>query len=185
MIIYHDVEQGSEEWKLLRKGLWTGSKAIRLLQGKLLPPETDWDGNNATRRGQLLELIAIREYERQYDCKVLRPGFITNTVYPNAGYSPDGLHGSQWQGYLLEIKAFNGIRHDKMVAGEIPLEVRVQIAFGLIITGYRLARLVAINPELEEQLTVIEVPYDKGIGNNIRRKLRADMKKAPVKPGAS
>lgn len=172
MIIYHDVEQGSPEWKKLRAPLWTGSRAIRLLQGKPFAQEADFAGNIHTRRGQMLELVAIREYERKYSQKVKRPGFITNTIYPNAGYSPDGIDRQ----ILLEIKAFNGIRHDKMVAGEIPLEVRVQVYFGMIITGFRQARLVAINPEREEQLTIIEMAYDKAIGNNIRSKLRADLK---------
>lgn len=172
MIVYHDVKQGSPEWLKLRENLWTGSRAIRLLQGKSFVPEKPFAGNKHTKRGQLLELIAVREYERKYSQKIKRPGFITNTTYPNAGYSPDGIDRQ----ILLEIKAFNGIRHDKMVAGEIPLEVRVQIYFGMIITGFRQARLIAINPEREEQLTVVDVTYDKIIGNNIRSKLRADLK---------
>lgn len=176
MIIWHDVEQGSPKWKAMRKPLWTGSSAIRLLQGKPFREETDWGGNDATRRGHALEIAAIREYERKYRCKVLRPGFVTNTVYPNAGYSPDGIHGSQNYGYLLECKAFMGERHDALVAGKIPLTVQVQIFFGMIITGYRRARLLAFNPENEEQLVVIEITYDKLIGNNIRQKLRLDMK---------
>jgi hypothetical protein len=32
MIIFHTVEQGTEAWHKLRKGLWTGSIAVRLLQ---------------------------------------------------------------------------------------------------------------------------------------------------------
>lgn len=175
MIIYHDVEQGSPEWLKLREDLWTGSRAIRLLQGKPFMPETPFAGNRHTKRGQLLEMVAIREYERLYSQKVKRPGFVTNTVYPNAGYSPDGIDRQ----ILLEIKAFNGIRHEKLIAGEIPLEVRVQIYFGMIITGYREAKLLAFNPEYEQQLTVINVTYDKAIGNNIRSKLRADLKQRP------
>lgn len=173
MIIWHDVEQGSETWKLLRKDLWTGSKAIRLLQGKTLPVEADWQGNNATRRGQALEVAAIREYERKFHVKVQRPGFVTNTVYPNAGYSPDGIDGK----WLLEAKALNGVRHEDLIAGQIPLQYLVQIYFGMIITGKRKARLLAFNPEYEQQLTIIEVKYDKLVGNNIRRLLRLDMKK--------
>lgn len=172
MIIYHDVVQGSPEWHALRKELWTGSKAIRLLQGKLMPQEHDFFGNIHTKRGQILESIAVREYERRYRRFVTRPGFVTNTVYKNAGYSPDAID----RRILLEIKAFNGERHDKLVAGDVPLEVRVQIFFGMIITGLRKARLLAINPEREEQLTVIDIEYDKIIGNNIRKKLRLDMK---------
>lgn len=173
MIIWHDVKQGTPEWLELRKDLWTGSKAIRLLQGKLMLPESDFQGNIHTKRGQILEAVAVREYERKVGHKVQRPGFITNTVYPNAGYSPDAVD----RPWLLEIKAFNGERHDKLVAGEIPLEVLVQVYFGMIITGFRKARLLPINPEREQQLTIIDIPYDKLIGNNIRRKLRIDMKR--------
>lgn len=172
MIIYHNVEQGSPAWQLLRKDLWTGSKAIRLLQGKALPREYEFEGNRYTKRGQVLEVIAIREYERQYRRKVLRPGFITNTVYTNAGYSPDGVD----RNILLEVKALNGERHEKAVAGQIPLEHQVQLLFGMIITGLRKGRFIFINPEYEEQLTIIDITYDKLIGNNIRRKLRLDMK---------
>lgn len=173
MIIYHDVEQGSKAWKILRAPLWTGSKALKLLQGKPLPEDREWDGNDATRRGHALEVAAIREYERKYRRKVLRPGFVTNTVYSNAGYSPDAIDG----GWLLEAKALNGVRHEDLIAEKIPLQYLVQIYFGMIITGKRKARLLAFNPEYEQQLVVIEIGYDKIIGNNIRQKLRLDMKK--------
>lgn len=172
MIIHHDIEQLSPEWFKLREDLWTGTTAIKLLQNKPLPPESKFTGNWATRRGQALEPIAIAEYERQVGRKVSRPGFVTNTVYTTAGYSPDGID----RRVLLEVKAFNGERHEKLVAGDIPLEVMVQIFFGTIVTGLRKAKLLAFNPEYEQQLTIINVPYDKAIGNNIRKKLRLDMK---------
>lgn len=172
MIIIHDVIQGSPEWLELRKDLWTGSKALRLLQGKPLPRETDFTGNKYTRRGQTLETVAIREYERKYKRTAQRPGFVTNTTYSNAGYSPDAIDG----GWLLECKALNGVRHENLVADKIPLEFLVQVYFGMIITGKRKARLLAFNPEYEEQLTVIEIPYYVPIGDNIRKKLKADMK---------
>lgn len=189
MIVFHDTGgQGTPKWKLLRKDLWTGSKAIRLLQGKMLLPESDWEGNDYTRRGHALEVAAIREYERKYRRKVLRPNFVTNTVYPNAGYSPDGLDG----GWLLECKALEQMRHeglisDKMsllqlnaiIMSRIPLKFKAQIFFGMIVTGKRKARLLAFNPDIvgEEQLKIVEIGYDRLIGDNIRAKLRLDMKK--------
>lgn len=172
MIIFHDVLQGTPEWLKKRKNLWTGSKALRLLQGKSLPPETDFQGNKHTKRGQVLETIAIMEYERLVGRKVQRPGFVTNTVYPNAGYSPDGID----RRYLLEVKALNGERHEKLAAGDIPLVYLVQIYFGMIITGLRKAKLLVYNPEYEVALTIIEIDYEKAIGNNIRRLLKLDMK---------
>jgi hypothetical protein len=138
-----------------------------------MPRDYDWGGNDATRRGQALEVASIREYERKYKTIVERPGFVTNSVYPNAGYSPDGIDGP----WLLESKSFNGKRHEDLVELRIPLTVSAQIFFGMIITGKRKARLLAFNPEYEEQLTVIEIGYDKLIGSNIRKKLRLDIKK--------
>lgn len=170
MIVSHAVQQGSPEWRALRKNLWTGSTAIRLLQGKMLLPASDSDWTH--RQGHALEIVAIREYERKYRHFVARPGFITNSVYPNAGYSPDGIDGK----WLLECKALAGERHENLVAEKIPLPIMVQILFGMIITGKRKARLLAFNPEYEEQLTVVEVKYEKVIGYNIRKKLKLDMK---------
>jgi len=172
MIVFHDVKQKTPEWHALRKDLWTGSKAINLLQGKPMPRDYEFAGNIHTRRGEALELICVAEYERSKRRKIQRPGFVTNTTYPNAGYSPDGID----RRVLLEIKAFNGERHDALVRGDIPLSVLVQIYFGMIITGLRKAKLLAFNPECEEQLTVIDITYDKVIGANIRKKLRLDMK---------
>lgn len=174
MIIWRtDIVQGTKEWLRAKSGLWSGSTAVRLLQGKSLPPESDWGGNDATRRGHMLEIVCIREYERVYNCKVFRPGGVQNTVYPNAWYSPDGIDGP----WLLECKAFAGKRHEDLVAEKIPITVLAQIFFGMIITGKRKARLLAFNPEYEQQLTVIEIKYDRIIGDNIRKKLRLDMKK--------
>jgi len=172
MIIYHSVKQGTPEWLELRKGLWTGSKAIRLLQNKPYVEERQWEGNYYTKRGQVLEKLAIAEYEREYKCFVSRPGFVTNTVYPSAGYSPDGID----QATLLEVKCLNGTNHEKLASGDIPLEYLVQVYFGMIITGKRKAKILAYNPEYSQSLTVINVTYDKKIGNNIRKKLRQDMK---------
>lgn len=176
MIYWHDVIQGTPAWRLLRKRIWTGSVAIRLLQGKSLPPESDWDGFvDAALRGHALEYAMIREYERRYRRKIIRPGFVTNTVYPNAGYSPDGIDGA----WLIEMKAFLGKKLQDLIDGKIPLEVKAQIFFGMIITGKRKARLLAIDPDAidKEQLTVIEISYDKIIGNRIRSLLRLDIKK--------
>lgn len=172
MITYHPVKQGTPEWLELRKGLWTGSKAIKLLQGKPMPIDSDFTGNYYTKRGQALEPLAIAEYERVVKRYVQRPGFITNSVYPNAGVSPDGIDGKT----LLEVKCLNGERHEKLASGDIPLEYLSQIYFGMIITGLRKAKLLAYNPEYSQALTVINITYDKNIGVNIRKKLRADIK---------
>lgn len=173
MITWHDVVQGSPEWHKLRSDLWTGSRAIKLLQGKPLPDDSSSYQSSAMRRGTTLEPIAIMEYQRVIRRKVWRPGFGTHRVYPNAGYSPDGIDRRT----LLEVKCANGERHEALAAGKIPLEYLAQIQFGMVITGLRKAKLIAYNPEYSQALNIIDVPYDKAIANNIRKRLRADMKK--------
>lgn len=180
MITWHGVKQGSDEWHKLRAPLWTGSRAIKLLQGKPLPNDSSDYASAAMKRGTALEPVAIMEYEREVRRKVLRPGFGTNSVYPNAGYSPDGIDGK----ILLEVKCANGDRHEALVAGNIPLEYLAQINLGMIVTGLRKAKLIAFNPEYSQQLTIIDIPYDKAIGSNIRKKLRADMKNRRL-PGSA
>jgi len=172
MITYHDVVQGTPEWHKLRAPLWTGSRALKLLQGKPLPDDSNTFVTPAMRRGTALEPIAIKEYERREGVEVLRPGFATNSVYPNAGFSPDGIDGKT----LLEVKCANGLRHEDLMKGRIPIEYLAQIYLGMIVTGLRKAKLLEFNPEYSQKLTVINVPYDKVVGNNIRKKLRIDIK---------
>lgn len=172
MIKWHDLVQGSEKWKAFRKPLWTGSRAIKLLQGKPLPDDSGTYVSAAMKRGTALEPVAVREYERKKQRKVWRPGFGTNSVYPNAGYSPDGIDGK----ILLEIKCPGDDAFERFKKGIIPLDYIAQIQFGMVITGLRSARLIVYNPDYSESMLIFEVVYDKGITNNIRKRLRRDMK---------
>lgn len=167
MITFHNVVQGSPEWHALHDDLWTGSTAIKLLQDRPLPDWGTFAGNKYTRRGKLLEPIAIREFEVQTDTDVQIIGFVTNSKYPKAGYSPDGICGDT----LLEVKCLNGERHEALARGEIPLEYEVQIRFGMLICELKQAKLLAFNPEYGQQLTIIDIPYKKAVANHIKRKL--------------
>lgn len=170
MITIHDVEQGSPAWHKLHDGLWTGSTAIKLLQDRPLPKWGTFAGNKYTRRGKLLEPIAIREFEVAVDAPggVQLIGFMTNSRFPNAGYSPDGIFGDR----LLEVKCLNGERHEALMRGEIPLEYEVQIRFGMVICELKKAKLLAFNPEYSPQLTIIDIPYNPVVARNIRHKLK-------------
>lgn len=170
MITIHEVEQNTPEWDELHKGRWTGSTAIKLLQGKQLPKWGGFEGNKYTKRGKVLEHIALREYARETDIEPLTAGFVTNSEYINAGCSPDGLTGDT----LLEVKCLNGERHEKLIKGDIPIEYLAQIHFGMVICDLKKAQLLAFNPEYEQQLTIIDIPYDPEIADNIRTKLDAD-----------
>lgn len=172
-VTWHDLVQGSDKWKQFRKVLWTGSRAIKLLQGKPLPDDSNTYATAAMRRGTALEPVAIREYERRIGRKVWRPGFATNSTYTNAGYSPDGIDGK----VLLEVKCPGDNNYEQFQLGHISLDYIAQIQFGMVVTNLRTAVLIAYNPDFGESMVIIEVPYDKKIANNIRKKLRQDMKK--------
>ena len=51
---YHDIEQGSDDWHALRRGVITASAIGKLLTG------TGKVANNDTSRAQLLQLLAER-----------------------------------------------------------------------------------------------------------------------------
>ena len=103
MLITHDVEQGTPEWHALRVGLVTASNALVLLtRGKHAATGThnsSGSGGYWARRGLLLEKQAIQVYESVEECKVERPGFITNDEIPGAGWSPDASRLSVFRGY--------------------------------------------------------------------------------------
>lgn len=176
MITIHDVEQGTEKWKQIRRGLWTGSRAIKLLQGKPLPNDSSTYQNAAMRRGSVLEGIAIQEFERG-GVDVLKVGFVTNDLYPNAGYSPDGIIGDT----LIEVKCLNGERHERLARGEIPLEYQAQIYFGMVICELEKAKLLAYNPEYPDSLTILNIEPNEAIMENIKNRL-SNQKDGGVSP---
>ena len=78
--------------------------------------------------------------------KVEEMGFITNSKYPNAGYSPDGLIGENG---LWECKAFKEERHLK-VFENLDAGILAQIQFGLLITERDWCDLTLFNPDIED-----------------------------------
>jgi hypothetical protein len=173
MIRYYKFKQRSEQWHKYRKGKWTGSTAIDLLRGKSTPPQSDSTYDNKYMlRGRVLEPLAIEAYERKYRCNVASYGFVTNSKYPHAGYSPDGVDEANT---LLESKSFNLEKHDAIVSGKmpIPIETTAQIQFGMLISELKKARLILYNPDSETPLCVIDVLPDLIIQANMWTKLEA------------
>ena len=163
MITIHKVEQGSEEWKILRADLYTGTAAEKLLQysgsvkivngvasAYALTEITGFAGNFFTKRGHLLEDQAIALYKKINRCEVMvspEAGFVTNSKYPTCGYSPDGLRTDR----TLECKAFNKEKHMKMFRGDIPLKVLAQCYFGMLIFGKKICDLIIYNPDFAKK----------------------------------
>jgi hypothetical protein len=176
VITIHRIKQGSDEWQAIRDGLYTGTSAEKLLRfGAIdysLTARSDFSGNFFTKRGHLLEDEAVELYETVYETVVDRPGFVTNSLFPTCGYSPDGLDGA----YLIEVKCFDVKGHMEIVNGNVPFKVVAQIHFGMLICGKRKARLIAYNPKIENDdmaLHIVEYRRNPAIDKNFKEKLYA------------
>jgi putative phage-type endonuclease len=174
-ITIHDVEQRSPAWHELRKGKVTGSNALILLTNGLKDAldanSINIPTNKYMQRGIDLEPQAILIYERKFGIDVLQVGFVTNTDYPNAGASPDGLLSDT----VIEVKCFGEQSHRNINnIDEIPAKAMAQMQFNMLICELPLAQLVLYNPDIEvrEAFKVITVPADKKIQANIISKLK-------------
>lgn len=179
----HNITQNTPEWFALRKGLYTGSNASKLLKavgqakiaGGILTQYAQaevstWRGNATTRRAHTLEQEAIDLFTTITGHKVNRPGFVTNSKYPGAGYSPDGLGDAM----TVEVKAFAEPRHEAITAKTVPLEILAQAHFGQLICEKDLTALLLYNPDLDaaQALKIIMIKGKRAIQANFKRILK-------------
>ena len=173
MIRYYKFEQRTPIWHTYRKGRWTGSTAIDLLRGKSVPPQSDSTYDNKYMlRGRVLEPLAVEAYEHKYKLDIAHYGFITNTEYPHAGYSPDGVDTEET---LIEVKCLGLEKHDNIISGKIPVPVEymAQIQFGMLISELKKAKLVLYNPDSATVLHVMDILPDPMTQSNLKAKLEA------------
>lgn len=182
MITIHRVKQGTPEWHELREGDYTGSNADKLLQGNRSVIEKgrvtayakaggkEWGGNFSTKRGHILEDEAIELYEQIKGVSVQRPGYVKNSKYPGAGYSPDGLLPDR----TIEVKAFNMKRHYDNHK-YVELKVMAQAQFGELICEKDLCDLLLYNPDVpaESALLIVTIKRQPTVSQNFRRHLKA------------
>lgn len=151
--IYHDLEQGTEDWLQARCGVLTASTI-----GKLLTPTGKSASNDKSRR-IVLDLLAQRisgvvedmpqtfamqrGHEDEIEAKLLyadriapvsEVGFMTEDRWGfKLGYSPDGLIGERG---LLECKSrAHGLQLAVICSQEVPAEYMAQIQTGLLVSG--------------------------------------------------
>jgi hypothetical protein len=122
-----------------------------------------------SKRGLILEVEAIEIYEAVTGKKVERVGFVTNSDYPNCGYSPDGWNP------LLESKSFAKEKHLSCMK-ELPLEVYCQIQFGMMIAGKNSIDVILYNPDIEDSnlcFKIIKVKKDARLVKRFQEKIGA------------
>lgn len=175
-VTIHNCEQGTPEWHELRKGRVTASNAWKLLtEGyKAATEQKKIPQTKAMHRGTVLEPEAIELYEKiKGNPDVLRVGFVTNSRYRNAGASPDGVLADR----LIEVKCFGQDKHLAIEPGNVPGEVIAQVQMQMMICELPLCDLVLYNPDLEPEqaFKIITIEEDKGIQDNIERRLKPDL----------
>jgi len=131
MFKFHDVEQNSEEWDLLRAGKITSSGLARIMAhsdkdkfgepaikyavtialgqitGEVVPQAYT---NSDMDRGHEDEVLARLAYEEKYFCTVGNGGFFSLN---DVGCSPDGLIGDDG---VVEFKTANdNIHYDRII----------------------------------------------------------------------
>lgn len=165
-IYYHDIEQGSDEWRALRRGMITASAVSRLITGTGKPARND------TSRAQLLQLLAervtgesepsfygddmarghlleplARDIYAKHRAPVQECGFVTADFDGIViGYSPDGLVGDDG---LIEIKSPRQKNHLRsLLSNEVPAEYVPQVQAGLAVTGRAWCDFISYAPGL-------------------------------------
>jgi YqaJ-like viral recombinase domain. len=164
---YHfEIEQGTDEWHALRRGVITASAISKLLTATFKPAANDTSRallyqllaeritgesdsgfyNDDMARGHLLEGYARDLYAENFD-PVAECGFITLATSAGIlGYSPDGLVGDDG---LIEIKCPRPKTHLKsLLTGEVPAEYVPQVQTGLAATGRRYCDYISYAPGL-------------------------------------
>lgn len=152
--IFDGIDQGSDEWHDIRRGIVTAS-----IVGKLITEKTMKPARNETSRGIALTLAAERitgrtdpsaqsrdmlrgtldepyardEYSKQKAPAVETGFMIRSDLGFQIGYSPDGLVDENG---LIEIKSRAQKAHVKNVLdNKVPAENMAQIQCGLLVSG--------------------------------------------------
>lgn len=159
MEIFEDLEQGTEEWFEVRRGLPTASnfatimakgegktrsQYMRKLAGEILTGELAEQFSNAhTERGNAMEDEARQAYAFVENAEIQRVGFIRNG---NKGASPDSLIGANGG---LEIKtALPHIQIDRLERDRLPPEHRAQVQGNLWVSEREWWDFVSYWPKL-------------------------------------
>lgn len=154
VIEYADLEQRSDEWYEVRRGIVTASSMHKLVTAKTLKVANNDTSRDLTRllvseritgftiptyqsdamlRGVMDEPLARDKYAEHY-APVRELGFMVREINgAKLGYSPDGLVGTDG---LIEIKSADPkIQLARILADEAPLEHMAQMQAGMLVSG--------------------------------------------------
>lgn len=162
--VFEDIEQGTEEWYDIRRGVLTASavkalKASKLGDGAVTLAkkmameivtnyETDIVHTYYMDRGNELEPEARKLYEEKTGNKVKEVGFVLIKEL-GIGVSPDGLVGSDG---MVEFKAPKYTTHmDTLKSGKYDPQYYPQMQMQLLVTGRGWVDFVSYCPDMPDK----------------------------------
>lgn len=172
-MLVHELEQGTEEWHSVRRGVVTASTFSKVLTAKTMQLSAQaaelenkivaeiltgedcesFQGNVHTERGREREAEAVDFYEMHSGLETKKIGFITNDE-GTVGCSPDRLVGEDG---LLEIKCPLPHTHIKsLLEGTIGDDHKPQIQGQLMITGRKWVDAFSYHPLLPPSIIRVE-----------------------------
>lgn len=186
-MIIHDVEQNSDAWYALRRGIPTCSEFGRIVTPSTLKPaktkyaaelaaeviagaDADtWTGNMLTEHGHENEQRALDWYSAITGLEHRRVGFITNDAH-TVGGSPDALVGEHGGAEVKSLLSKNIVEIraecESLSPGDAPKDYRMQVQGLLWLTGYQWWDLIFHHP-VEKMAFIRRVTPDLTIHNAI------------------
>ena len=171
MLVYPDLEQGSEEWLKLRLGVPTTSNFGKIITPKgkksaqfegyvnqciaeLITGESEpFYKSDAMQRGNDLEPEAVKYYEHFHKVRAKEVGFITSDD-GRIGCSPDRLIGKDG---LLEVKCPLQTKHTyNLISGEIDPQYIPQVQGQMFIAHRAWCDWMSYYPSLPASIVRVE-----------------------------
>ncbi len=170
MLVYNELQQGTDEWREVRAGKFTASTATAVIaNGKgletlakdkaieVLAGFEDTYTSQAMENGNMLEDEAREHYTLETFNIVEEVGFIE--LDNNIGCSPDGLVGEDGG---IEIKCRKNKGYfDFYTTQKIPKSAYHQIQFTLWVTGRKWWDYVEYNPNFSNPISIKRVEPDE------------------------
>jgi putative phage-type endonuclease len=186
--IYHDMEQGSDEWSAVRMGKVTASRFKDAMAGGSGASKdtlmndllSDLDqiedaekessySNKYMKWGTETEAKARDEYEEQLGLEVKQVGFIELNEF--VGVSPDGLVGDDG---LIEIKCPKSSTHMKYRRKDkFPATYVKQVQGQLWVSGRKWCDFVSFDPRSKHSFWHIRVERDEDMIKKIEKEVNA------------
>ena len=171
----HTVEQGSDAWFRLRRGIPTASQFGRIVSdktGKRLADTArtylcelayerltgtfyrkDLSGNEDVQRGNRLEPDAVAVFECLSGLKTRTCGIFTNSEC-TLGASPDRVVVGRKEG--VEVKCPRGPKHISHIAYGLGNEHRAQVQGQILLAGFVGVHFISYNEEFASYVEYVE-----------------------------